>query len=300
MGALVVFLALSQQSPADDKNFENLTAEQAWDRVVNANRLWLLPKADNRSFVVNSVAVKSDVDVRDKVDRVWVSGRMARWEMGTRKSAEDDFKMSVVLVVRGEQEEYLKGARPNHFRRQASHGIARFVQGITWRSSLHIIAQDGLPEKSRIVNQRNVPGGRVLVLETDLGPKGGSYMGLGLNHEYLQYGHAGARFEKVRIHIKTPEFIPIKEEYLESEVKIEFSSDFFVIGDQLAPKTVRYLSKLQDGSDWIIEANFQRIGDNWVLKNAKNIQNGTPNTEMAVSEFSADPVAPSHFAFTEP
>ena len=125
-------------------------------------------------------------------------------------------------------------------------------------------------------------------------------MGLGLNHEYMHYGHAGSRFETVRIHIKTPEFIPIKEEYLESDEKIEFGTDYFAIGDQRAPKTVRYLSKLLDGADWIIEANFQRIGDHWLLNNAKNIHRGEMMIKMTVSRFSVDPIEPSLFAFTNP
>ena len=299
VAAILLIVAFSPQSTAQDR-LGNLTAGQVWDRVMAVNRLWLLPTAGCRSYVATSVPVNLNVDVREKVDRVWVCGRNARWEMGIRKSAEHDFHTAVILVVRGEQEEYLKGARPNHFRGQPSNGVAHFVQGITWESSLHVIARHGLPENSKIISQKDIPGGRVLELQADVGREGGSCMGLGLNNEYLQFGHNTAPSEGVRIHIKTPEFIPIKEEYLESDETMEFGADYFEIGDQRAPKTVRYLSELDDGTAWVIEANFQRIGDHWLLKEAKNIHGGVTIAKMTVSEFSTGPIEPSLFAFTSP
>jgi len=299
VAAILLIVASSRQSTAQD-GLENLTAGQVWDRVMAVNRLWLLPTANCRSYVATSVPVNLNVDVREKVDRVWVCGRNARWEMGIRKSAEHDFHTAVILVVRAEQEEYLKGARPNHFRGQPSNGVADFVQGIDWESSLHVIARRGLPENSKIISQKDVPGGRVLELQADLGREGGSCMGVGLNNEYLEFGHNGARFKVVRIHIKTPEFIPIKEEYLGSDETMEFGTDYFEIGDQRAPKNVRYVSKLDDGTAWVIEANFQRIGDHWLLKEAKNIHGGVTSAKMTVSEFSTGPIEPSLFAFTSP
>jgi hypothetical protein len=189
------------------------------------------------------------------------------------------------------------------------------IQGITWTTAVHVLAKTGLPKHSSIVERRTVPGGHLVVLETDLGSVH-RRVGLGFYHAY--YGSMNAFLGQVRIHVKTPEFIPVKEEYPageiapnerypegkaypKREVVVEYDPVFIAIGDQVAPKTIRHIKNRgsREGS-WILEAHFQRVNDQWLLEKAYNIQGDKRWAQMVVSGVSTKPVDPKLFDVPEP
>ena len=171
------------------------------------------------------------------------------------------------------------------------------IQGIQWRSAVHVLADGGLPERSSIVDRRAVQDGHILVLETDLGDARFD-VGIGLYHVF--FGSCDSAIKKVRIHVKVPEFIPVREEFPAIGRQIEYEPDFLTIADQRAPKTIRFVAKLSNGDPWVLEAHFTEVKDHWLLEKAYNMHAGEKVSEMVVSDVSTEAIDPAVFASPMP
>ena len=286
-------LATAQQFDA-----RNATVADLWTHVLATNRIWLEPEPNHLSYVVTCIPAESEERLTKTVNRVSLATDQARWEMEVQRPNEDEILMSYVLVVDGDGEQYLKSPREELVGvSRPARNIHPLRQGITWRTSLHILAEQGLPGETEIVERREVNGGHVLVFECDLG-KNRCDVGIGLYHSFK--GQARFNAETVRVHVKTPEFIPLKEEFLSHNVTIEYSPEFISFGEQRAPHTIRHVSTLfTDGTPWILEAQFQAIDNVWLLRKAFNIQHGKPIVEMVVKDASTAAVDKALFAIPD-
>jgi hypothetical protein len=283
-----------------DVDVASITAAEAWKLLFETNRAWLDPRPHHLTYTVTFAffAPNADPPFPEAVNRVWLSNDCARWEMNIRKPENDDKPQSYVLVKNGNKEAYLDAPHREMIgkSRPASDHSA-LAQGITWASSLQALAKHGLPQGSSIVERHDIRGGHVLVLETDLGKTRRNF-GLGFFHFYA--GHFEAPIGRVRIHIKTPEFIPIREEFLEDKSRIEYDPDFIVIGHQVAPKTIRYVRELPSSdAEWILESHFRTVDGNWLLQKAYNIREGKVIVEMKVSKVSTRDIDPILFELTK-
>lgn len=298
--AATIWLFPGPNSLATAQQFDarNATVADLWTQILATNRIWLKPEPNHLSYVVTCTPDESEKRLTKTVNRVWLSTDKARWEMEVQRPNEDEILMSYVLVVDGDNEKYIKTpdeellgvSRP-------ARDIHPLKQGITWKTSLHILAEHGLPEKAEIVERREVAGGHVLVLECDLGKKRRN-VGIGLYHSFK--GQTRANAELVRVDVKIPEFIPLKEEFLSHDVTIEYSPEFIVFGEQRAPLSIRHISTLfTDGTPWILEAQFQALDNVWLLQKAFNIQHGKPIVEMVVSDASTAAVDTALFVIPD-
>jgi hypothetical protein len=218
--------------------------------------------------------------------------------MDAPKAGVDDEDLSYLLVLTGDSEQYLKAPLQEMIRKpEKPRDLRTMIQGIQWRSAVHVLADGGLPERSSIVDRQAVQDGHILVLETDLGDARLD-VGIGLYHVF--YGSCDSAIKKVRVHIKVPEFIPVREELPACGAEIEYEPDFLRIADQRAPKTIRYIAKLSDGAPWVLESHFREVRDLWLLDRAFNMHGGKKVSEMVLSDVSTEPIAPAVFALTKP
>jgi hypothetical protein len=84
-------------------------------------------------------------------------------------------------------------------------------------------------------------------------------------------------------------------------IRIEYDPAFLVLGEQRAPKLIRYVrvGKAPDRKPWILEAHFQTTEGMWLLKKAVNIQDGKIVTDMVLSDVSTAAIDPDRFATRE-
>lgn len=289
------------EPPPQGVDVETITADELWARVVKNNTVWLNPTTQNLSYITSSQPVEDDDRFPEITNRVWVSGDKARWEMDGARADINGRKMSYVLVVDGENEQYLKSPNPEMIRDvRRARDIRTMVQGTSWTSAVHVLASEGLPKQSKIVERRPVPDGHVIVLEADLG-LARRKVGVGLYHAF--YGSASGILGRVHVHIKTPGFIPIKEQYLAGEIppckqypngmkydardfSVKYDQAFMKIGNQFAPRTMQHVGP----REWVLEFHFQNVDGHWLLEKSFNIQGGKRKLEMVVSKASTKPL----------
>ncbi len=273
------------------------TAREVWTRMAATNRVWLQPTAKNLGYAVRVKPVDAQSPEPGTVSRVWISGRFARWQMNAPKAGVDNEDLSYLLVLTGDSEQYIEAPLQEMTRKpKKARDLRTMVQGIQWRSAVHVLADRGLPERSSIVERHAVQDGYILVLETDLGDARLD-VGIGLYHVF--HGQFGSPIEKVRIHIKVPEFIPVKEQFPACGAELEYEPDFLKIGDQRAPKAIRLITDLC-GSPWVLESHFRKVNDLWLVEKAYSILNAKKVYEMIVSDVSTEPIDPAVFTSTKP
>lgn len=299
LGPVLVAIAPCDESPPGPEfDVANVTAREVWAQLAARNRVWLQPAAENLSYAVVGKLIDGETPESGMAARVWISGKLARWQLAAPKSGVDGADLSYLLLVTGDSEQYLEAPLQDMIRKpENARDLRTMLQGIQWRSAVHVLAAGGLPERSTIVDRRTVRDGHILVLETDLGDARFD-VGIGLYHHW--YGSCDSAIGKVRIHVKVPEFIPVREEFPAIGREIEYEPDFLTIGDQRAPKTIRFVAKLSNGTPWVLEANFRSVKDLWLLEKAYNIHGGKRLFEMVVSDVSTEPIDPAVFAPPKP
>ena len=274
------------------------TAREVWARLAARNRVWLQPAVKNLSYTVLGKLIDGQTPESGTSSRVWISGKLARWQMDAPKAGVDDEDWSYLLVLTGNSEQYLKAPLQEMIRKpEKPRDLRAMIQGIQWRSAVHVLADGGLPERSSIVDQRAVQDGHILVLETDLGDARLD-VGIGLCHVF--HGSCDSAINKVRIHVKVPEFIPVREEFPAIGREIEYEPDFLTIADQRAPKTIRFIGKLSNGDPWVLESHFREVKGLWLLEKGYNMHGRKKVSEMVVSDVSTEPIDPAVFASPNP
>ena len=155
-----------------------------------------------------------------------------------------------------------------------------------------------MPDNAQVVDAYETPAGRVIVIEaSNVQEETNVGMGIGQVH----FGQTGDRFDKARIHIQTPLFVPVIEEIFFEDKKvseINIGPDFFHFGEHLAPKTMAHhqIELHFDLKSWTLAATFQQVGNLWILKEGNNIQDGNVVKRIVVTDISTDPIDPSLFA----
>jgi len=284
---------------SDDANLDAL-----WKKVLEVNSVWLDPQPPRLSYTLT--ASSRDPEIRAKyVNRVWIDGKRSRWEMDDMRpddSEDDDPKLDYTLVCDAEQERYLRAPHDSMLNKpQPSRNIRNLRQGITWSTAIHAAYWNGLPPDSRIAETRAAGDGEIVVIEMDL-QRYRSSAGLGLYHCFL--GRSSWRTGRVRLHIKTPEHVPVLEEFLNEGLegsRIEYDPGYFALGKQLAPKIIRHVSEGEapNMKRWVLEAHFQATGGMWLLEKALNIQDGKIVTDIVLSDMSTAAIDPDRFATRE-
>jgi len=270
----------------------NKEIAELWKSFSEVNRIWLDPSPNRISYTVTATPINDD-RITESVNRVWLDGEKARWEMDVRKSNQKELLRSYALVINGDKESCLRGPEQLLNKQRPARDIHALRQGISWNTALHAVYRNGLPEDSRIVERRTDADSEIVVVELDLG-KERSSVGLGLFH--LFHGQANCRIDRVRLHINVTDMIPLLEEYVDRNFKIDYSGEFLQFGEQRAPSKIRHISKhFRDNSDWILEGHFQKVNDHWMLDKALNIQNGKVVSEFLVGNVSTKDIDASTF-----
>jgi len=264
-------------------------------RLLEVNSVWLDPQPSRLSYTLTG-SVKVRDTTSKATNRVWIDGDKMRWEMesDTPAAPKAQRKLAYTLICRGGEEAYsrapvdrmLKQRRPAKDRRNLK-------EGITWSTALHSLRQHGLPAGCRIVETQATDQGQIVVLLLEM--KGRSEVGLGLDH--LFFGRARRPLGKVRLHIRLPDYVPLLEEYVDRDVRIEYDPKFLVFGERRAPATIKYVENSVHIKRWELEADFKKTQGLWLLEQAFNRQDGKTVAQMTLSDVSTAGIDRQLFEF---
>lgn len=283
------------------------SAAQILQKVVDKNRFWLNPRPKSLRYTLTGG--KPEPDDNDKmVHQVSISGEKVRWEMDANVQPAGKSTVRTqeyTTLITPEETVWL---RPKGAKTGAMTNVSdsrRFRQGMTWQTAFHAIAAGGVPAKCRLVEETETKEGRVVVLEVEF-DKAWASVGLGMYQ--LQYGAANWRMKKVRLHVRLPDYLPMREEYFDLDTEkinnttVSFGPEFIKVGENLAPKTMRYVQISDDAMqrrskfrEWALEGQFHEIKGIWLLDKATNSQDGKIVRLMQVSEVSTAPILPNVF-----
>jgi hypothetical protein len=283
------------------------SAAQILQKVVEKNRFWLNPRPKNLRYILTGG--KPEPDDNDKmVHHVWVSGENVRWEMDARLDLPGKSPVRAqeyTTIITPDTTVWL---RPKGAKKEAMsdvRDIRRFRQGMTWQTAFHAIAKNGIPPKCQVVEETESKEGRAVMVEVDFDNVRAS---VGLGMYQLQFGSSDWRLNKVRLHIRLPDYLPLREDYLDpktgavSDRTVSFGPEFIQVGEHVAPKTMRYMQindeKMQKSSkfrEWALQGNFQEVKGIWLLDKATNSQDGKVVRQMQTSEVSTAPIPQKKF-----
>ena len=225
-------------------------------------------------------------------------GNAAEQKIRTRQSIHlfDSSNQSMVTITEGKRRK----------QRADAHARKSLNQGITWRTAMHAFAERGLPDNTRIVKRSKQEDHEIVVLEAR-GKNISSRVGLGLIG--VQYGSVGHQIGRVKLHIRLPEHIPVKEEIAGGnlsprEITIHYSERFHRMKNGVAPQWISHRVNRDIGPGrppmkWYMTATFQIVDDIWLLKSARNSQNGKTKTSLAVENASTGEISKEKFILDE-
>ncbi|MBN1345328.1 MAG: M48 family metalloprotease [Phycisphaerae bacterium] len=297
--ALTMGIALhhrTQAAPDSRASVDLSDANAVWAKVLEVNRDWLCPHPENLSYVLN-MANPAPGSQDHVVNRVWLRGAdHARWEISGQTAHGD--KIMPVDAWRVFSGDWTAGSSDKVARRihADTRRFRHYRQGLEWYTGIHVLADFGLPENARIVGMSGREQDGILILQTEVPNRRGA-VGLGLGQVF--FGQIQYPLDRLRLHIRLPEFVPILEEdfapWDSGGSQIDFGPEFVPLDKGLAPKTIRYRSEVEPGWEWALEARFQIVGDVWLLKEALNLRNGTALRKIYTAEISTQPVDPEVF-----
>src|SRR3990167_5719227 len=164
---------------------------------------------------------------------------------------------------------------------------------VTWHTAIHALYETGIPDDCQMSIETKADGARVAVLEVDLAGVR-SKVGLGLYHVFL--GKAEMSIGRVKVYIRLPECTPLREEFVDRNVTVLYDPDFMDLAGCLAPKKIEFVSRLQDGTSWVLQGQFQAREGIWLLKEAQNIHGIEIVKQMSVRDVSTAPIADEKYA----
>jgi hypothetical protein len=266
------------------------SAAEILKKAVEVNDLWLNPKSERLSYVVTATLSEQPYSI----NRVWIDGRNIRWEMDRKREDPGSY----ALVIRGKSATYVKGPEIILNKTVSAGDLRPFRQGITWRTAIHAIQQQGIPDDARVIERKKGNLGDIAVIEMtfpcrpDSVPDQRLNVGLGLRHVWL--GQTTMPMGKVRLHIFLPDHFPILEEYPERNSQIRYGEEPLRFGNSLAPSSITY-TRTQEAKSWELAASFKKHDSVWLLEKAENRQEGKLMTTLRVSDVSTAPQDKSLF-----
>ena len=269
-----------------------------WQRVIEVNRVWINPQPTSLSYTLTGGGHVEGENL-DIVHRVWVSGESARFETkyaAAIQQANADFDIS--LLLKGDIQQFVRPSPANLMNGpEPARQWRALKQGITWRTAMHELFQQGLPANCHLAERRREGEKEIVVLQMDL-KDGISRVGLGLLG--TQLGAVGKKLGHIRLHIQLPEHVPVLEELINNDeprhnATIQYGRSFHRIGSHRAPQRITHRSLIQfdprkPAIQWDLLATFQIVDRNWLLKNARNIQDGQPVKSLQVTDVSTKPI----------
>ncbi len=284
------------------------SAVQILQKVVDKHRFWLDPRPKNLRYTLTGG--KPEPDDNDKmVHQVLVSGENVRWEMDANLEPpgnSPDRSLEYTTIITPEKTVWLRV--PKGVKKEAMNDVSdtrRFRQGMIWQTAFHALTANGIPAKCQVVEEIESKEGRVVVVEVEFDNARAS---VGLGMYQLQFGAANWRMNKVRLHIRLPDYLPIREQYFDtktgaaSDTAVSFGPEFIKVGEHVAPKTMRYvqtydekMQRLTKFREWVLEGHFHEVQGVWLLDNATNSHDGTIVRQMQVSDVSTAPILEEKF-----
>lgn len=285
-------VAQKAEKPVDLSN-----AQAVWNKVLKVNRVWLDPRPEHLSYTLYMGAPPPG-NMKELVNQVWIAGNKGRWEMEGMAAQR---KLRYRMVFQGDKAVYLEPQMLLEKSPMPMKDAASLHQGTTLHTGIHALARDGLPDSARIVETRETPQGKVLVLEAELDGGRGN-VGLGLRHTH--FGQSQYRIDRIRLHILIPAFVPVLEEDFtkdeEKKCDVEIGPEFLPFGAQRAPGTLTWRPLGDLGiKKWVLKAEFQKVDNAWVLDEGLNVQDGKQVRRIFTFDISTKPSDPALFEFPD-
>ena len=293
-------------SAATSTDSRNLTPDAVVKRLLEVNSVWLEPRPTRLSYRLSGTLLE-DGGKTKQLNRIWIDGDNARWEMEAQLFTYPRSKRplqlplppkeleyaSYTLVVRGDEESYVRAPRANMLLvSRNARDLGTLRQGITWSTAMHALQSEGLPDDARIIEQDGEDPEDVVVLEMTF-KKRKNHVGLGLYHSY--YGSISMPTGKARLHIKLPDYVPVREEWVNRNSRIEYGPEFFRVGGHRAPQSMSYVGLARKNVRWELKAQFKIVQGHWLLDRAVNTHGGTPVAEFTLSDVSTERISPLMF-----
>ena len=264
-------------------------------KLLEVNSVWLDPPPNRLSYTLYGSSQLRDLTAKS-ISRVWIDGDKMRWDMESDAPALGDVGKSraYTLICRAGEEMYARAPTDRLLKRRRPARDRRSLKiGITWSTAMHALQQHGLSAGCRIVETRATDKGRIVVLLMDLQER--SAVGLGLDHVF--YGSERMPLGRVRLHIRLPDYVPLLEEYVDRDVRIEYDPTFLVFGARRAPAAIKYVGKTANIGRWELEAHFKETKGLWLLGRAWNRQDGKTVAHLILSNVSTAAIDQQLFEF---
>ena len=258
--------------------------KDVWRKVLEVNRVWLDPRPKHLQYTFNMGGPEPGAQP-ELIYRVWIDGDKGRFETD-----------SLEVIFDSRNSVYLQPPELLQKSPLPTEDASRFRQGVTWHTALHEFAEQGLPENARIVETRDTPAGKTIVIEAELEKTPGN-VGFGLAN--MWFGESSFRIDRVRLQIQVPEFVPVLEEDFtrmpdggENKNLIEIGPEFIAFQNQSAPKVLAFHTTFGDNIDWVMRAEFQKVDDVWILREGLNVHDGKLVNRVYVTNASTKPFSP--------
>ncbi|MBS0205135.1 MAG: hypothetical protein JSS49_19700 [Planctomycetes bacterium] len=280
--------ALAQENSSNGK--EQIDLKDVWKKVLEVNQVWLDPRPESLSYKI--VSGSPPLADPETTQFVWISGNKARWEMESRHELNP---LNYTLIMTPDRSQYLRGPESLLGRNIGRQPLGTLRQSFAWHSAIHALQQQGLPDDAKVISDLRDGDSRLIAIQATPANER-SFVGLGLYHVF--YGSSQWPIGQIKLTLKLPEYVPFREEFADG-ARIEFESPYLKVGNHLAPKSMRYISKSGRLDPWILAAEFQIVDGVWLLKSAQNIQNQKIVKQMNVQDVSTRPIADEKFAIPE-
>lgn len=290
----VALVTTAGAAPPSDQAADSDETRSILEQFVKSNDAWLNPRPRRLSYVAIASPKRDDGVIGTYINRVFIDGDDARWEMestplkpvGVQKSTE-------MVIYSGNKLAYLLPAKADLLGKPVPIQMQLPLrQGIQWYTAAHSLRHEGLPRTAQVVARAKAESRETAVLELDFGARRSS-VGLGFFHVFL--GQSYLPIGRVRMTFRLPDHLLLKEEFLDGEVVVEYDLDYLELGEQHAPRTIRYIRSLENGKPWVLQGSFQNLDGSWLLDEALNIQDGTTVTKLKLSKASGAEIDPAVF-----
>ena len=109
LGPVPAAIALCDESAQrPEVDVAQVTGREVWAQLAARNRIWLQPTTRNLRYAVLGKLIGAQPPEPRTTSRVWISGKLARWQMDAPKAGVGDEDWSYLLILTGDSEQYLK------------------------------------------------------------------------------------------------------------------------------------------------------------------------------------------------
>lgn len=297
---LIPFLGQAVSAEADQD------ADALLRRFLEVNRIWLDPSPGHLSYELLSIRSKGE-EVERKIHRVWLEGRnKARWETEGGPVNHERYgkgASSHIAVFSPDRECHIFNWGEKRYERIIPRVDCRYLcQGVTWETGIHALADEPAAFDLSIVERNKSEEGETAVLEAVLEDRVPPRVQVLLDLQNLWMSPAiYYPIQKIRVGIRMPDLAPLFEEGLgEDDVcfyKVEYGPGFLASDDQRAPEFMRFrpFVSIERQRKEIIEARFQIMDGNWLLKEGTLQRKGVKVQRLYLKEVSTRAADPELF-----